>query len=316
MVSSSVSPASPSTPTCVVLGAAGQLGSALCDSLAADWRVVPITRATCDLTDEAALRHHLAAAAPALIVNAAAYNAVDRAESEPEAARAVNARLPELLGTEARALGARVLHYSTDFVFDGAGGAPYDETAAPAPVNAYGRSKREGEERLLATGADALVIRTSWVIGAIGDNFARRILRLAMTRDQLAVVTDETSIPTAAPDLAAATAALVRRADVGSAAGRPLLHLACGGAASRFAYARHVLTAAAAAGLPLRVTAERIEPTTAAAFAAPARRPIDSRLDSGLAARTFGLVLPDWRDAVAPVLTAIVDAVLVDRDAL
>ena len=314
MVASGPRPASPST--CVVLGAAGQLGRALCHTLAHEWRVVPVSRATCDLTDAPTLRRLLHDAEPTLIVNAAAYNAVDRAESDPEAARAVNARLPAWLGTEARALGARVVHYSTDFVFDGAGGAPYDESAAPAPVNAYGRSKREGEERLLATGADALVIRTSWVLGAVGDNFARRILRLAMTRDQLAVVTDETSIPTAAPDLAAATAALVRRADVGSGAGRPLLHLACGGATSRFAYARHVLAAAEAAGLPLRVTAERIAPTTAAAFAAPARRPIDSRLDSGLAARTFGLVLPDWRDAVAPVLTAIVDAVLADRDAL
>ena len=307
-------PTSPSTPTCVVLGAAGQLGRALCSSLAAEWRVVPLTRAAGDLADEPTLRRLLRDAAPSLVVNAAAYNAVDRAETEPEVARMVNARLPELLGAEARALGARVVHYSTDFVFDGAGGAPYDESAAPAPVNAYGRSKREGEERLLATGADALVIRTSWVIGAVGDNFARRILRLALTQGHLAVVTDETSIPTAAPDLAAATAALVRRADVGSAAGRPLVHLTSGGAASRFAYARHVLEAGAAAGLPLRVTAERIVPTTAAAFSAPARRPIDSRLDSGLAARSFGLVLPDWRDALAPVLAAICAAVLADRD--
>jgi len=298
--------------TCVVLGAAGQLGRELLGALAPGWRVVPVTRATCDLTDAVALRRLLRDAAPALIVNAAAYNAVDRAEAEPEAAEAVNARLPEVLGEAGRAMGARVIHFSTDFVFDGAGGAPYPETAIPAPVNAYGRSKRDGEVRLLASGADALVIRTSWVIGPVGDNFARRILRLALTRDHLAVVTDETSIPTAAPALAVATAALAGRPDIGSAVGRPLLHLACAGAASRFEYARVVLEAAEAVGLPLRVSADRVAATTAAAFAAPAARPIDSRLDSGLAARTFGITLPHWRDAVAPVLAAI----LADRDTL
>ena len=299
-------------PTCVVLGAAGQLGRELLIALAADWRVIPVTRATCDLTDLPTLRRLLRDAAPALIVNAAAYNAVDRAESEPEAAWAVNARLPEVLGEEGVTLGARVVHYSTDFVFDGAGGAPYDETAEPMPVNAYGRSKREGEVRLLATGADALVIRTSWVIGPVGDNFARRILRLALTRDRLAVVTDETSIPTTAPFLAAATAALARRTDAGSVAGHPVLHLACRGAVSRFAYARHILAAASEVGLPLRVTAAELAPTTAAAFSAPAARPVDSRLDSGLATRAFGLDIPEWREALAPVLAAI----FADRDAL
>lgn len=299
-------------PTCVVLGAAGQLGRELLTALADDWRVIPFTRATCDLTDLGTLRRLLREASPSLIVNAAAYNAVDRAETEPEAARSVNAELPGVLGEEGVALGARVVHYSTDFVFDGRGGAPYDETAEPNPVNAYGRSKREGEVRLLDSGANALVIRTSWVIGSVGDNFARRILRLALTRDRLSVVTDETSIPTTAPFLASATAALVRRANVGCVGGTRVLHLACRGAASRFEYARHILAAAAEAGLPLRVAPADVAPTTAAAFSAPAARPVDSRLDSSVAMRAFGLDIPEWRDALAPVLAAI----LADRDAL
>jgi dTDP-4-dehydrorhamnose reductase len=149
------------------------------------------------------------------------------------------------------------------------------------------------------------VIRTSWVIGRVGDNFARRILRLATTRDDLSIVTDEVSIPTSAPALATATAALVDQADAGSRGGVPRLHVACRGAASRLEYAAFVLRAAEAAGVPLRVSPARLRPTTAAAFSAPARRPSDSRLDCGLAARRFGVVLPDWRLAVGEILPDI-----------
>ena len=292
-------------PVCIVLGAAGQVGRELCSSLAGRWEVVPVTRARCDLGSEQAVQRLLGEVAPRLIVNAAAYNAVDRAESDQEAAWRINARLPELVGAAATALRARVVHYSTDYVFDGAADAPYPESAVPRPINAYGRSKLEGEERLLATGADALVIRTSWVIGRVGDNFARRILRLATTRDDLSIVTDEVSIPTSAPALATATAALVDKTDAGLRGGVPRLHLACGGVASRFEYAAFVLRAAEAAGVPLRVSPARLRPTTAAAFSAPARRPSDSRLDCGLAARRFGVVLPDWRLAVGEILPDI-----------
>jgi dTDP-4-dehydrorhamnose reductase len=249
---------------------------------------------------------------PRLIVNAAAYNAVDRAEEETGEAWRINARLPALLGDVARDLAARVVHYSTDYVFDGAGGAPYAEGAVAIPLNAYGRSKLEGEERLLAVGADALVIRTSWVIGPVGDNFARRILRLAATRDELSIVTDEISAPTNSLDLAAATAKLVGRADVGAWGGTPRLHLAGGGAATRFEYAAFVLGVAEAAGMRLRVPAAALQPTTAAAFNAAARRPTDSRLDCGLAARRFGITLPHWRTAVGALLPEIVASSVAD----
>lgn len=313
-------------PVILLTGAAGQLGHELRATLAPLGEVYAVTRAECDLTDESALRTLLRRVRPALIVNPAAFNAVDRAEAEPALAHAVNARVPAILGEEATALGASVVHFSTDFVFDGSKGAPYTEGDAPNPLGAYAASKLEGERALAATGAVHVALRTSWVVGAHGENFARAVLRLAAAHDELRMVADQTSIPTPTPALAAATArigarllealgAVPRGSYAGVVAPLPagvvpqgVYHLASAGAATRYAYAQFVLAEARAAGVALRLTPERMHPVTAEAFAAPARRPADSRLASHRAARELGVALPDWRLGVRAVLRQILSA--------
>ena len=304
------------TPVILLTGAAGQLGHELRRTLAPLGRVVPLTRRECDLTDERALRAVVRAHRPDLVVNAAAYNAVDRAESEPDLAMAVNARVPAVLAEAVQEWDGTVIHYSTDFVFDGTKGAPYVEHDAPSPLGAYGRSKRAGETALLATGAPHVVLRTSWVVGPHGDNFVRAVLRLAAERDELRMVADQTSIPTSAPALADATARIgaqrlsadgrrgdQERTDTSVRAG--LFHLAATGASSRYDYARFIVAEASAMGHEMRLTLDRIHPITAAEFGAPARRPADSRLDSTRAAEAFGVVLPEWRLGVRAVLRQI-----------
>ena len=311
-------------PSVILLtGAAGQLGHALRHTLAPIGAVHAVTRAECDLTDEGALRALVRRVRPALIVNPAAYNAVDRAESEPDLAFAVNARVPAILGEEGAALGAPVIHFSTDFVFDGTKGAPYDEADAPNPLGVYAASKLAGERALAAATEAHLVLRTSWVVGAHGENFARAVLRLAAAHEEVRMVADQTSIPTPVPPLAQATTrlaarlleasgAIARGACAGVAAPLPagvvprgVYHLAAAGAATRYAYAQFVLAEARAAGVALRLTPARMRPVTAAEFAAPARRPADSRLACHRAARELGVALPDWRLGVRDVLRQI-----------
>jgi len=291
----------------VLTGANGQLGFELRRALAPLGVVHALDRAACDLADEAALRATLRKLEPGLIVNAAAYTAVDRAESDEAAAAAINAQAPGILGEEAAARGAPVLHFSTDYVFDGRLDRPYVESDPVDPQSVYGRTKLAGERALAAATPRHWTLRTSWVVGAHGGNFARTMLRLAAERDSLSVVADQVGAPTPAALLADLGAHLVRRwqclGDAGAAWG--LYHATASGETSWFAYARFVLAQARAAGRPLKAGPDDIRPIATAQYPTPARRPANSRLDCSHFAATFGLRLPPWQEGVSHVLRQI-----------
>ena len=268
----------------LLLGKSGQLGWELQRALAPLGELVALDRdspapLSADLSQPESLAATVRAVAPDVIVNAAAYTAVDKAESEPALARAVNAAAPGALAREAAACGAWLVHYSTDYVFDGSGSAPRDESAATGPLNVYGRTKLEGEETIRASGCRHLLLRTSWVYGVRGGNFARTMLRLAQERETLKVVDDQIGAPTGADLLADLTAHMIRaaRADA-SLSGT--YHAVAGGETSWHGYASHVIAWARAAGLPLRVTEGGIQAVPSSEFPLPARRPLSSRLST------------------------------------
>jgi dTDP-4-dehydrorhamnose reductase len=291
----------------VLTGAEGQLGFELQRALAPLGDVRALDRAACDLADADGLRERLRALEPAIIVNAAAYTAVDRAESDESAATAVNALAPGVIGEIAAAYGAPVLHFSTDYVFDGRLDRPYRETDAVEPQSVYGRTKLDGERSLAAANPRHWVLRTSWVVGARGGNFARTMLRLAAERESLRVVADQIGAPTSAALLADLGAHLLRqwqcRGDEGAAWG--LYHATASGHTSWFEYARFVLAQARAAGRPLKAGPDDVHPITTAQYPTPARRPANSRLDCSRFERTFGLRLPPWQEGVGHVLRQI-----------
>ncbi|MGB9108818.1 MAG: dTDP-4-dehydrorhamnose reductase, partial [Telluria sp.] len=245
----------------LLTGKDGQVGFALARALAPLGDVVAVGRADCDLRDADAVRALVRKAAPDVIVNPAAYTAVDRAEAEPDEAFAVNARAPGVLGEEAARIDALVVHYSTDYVFDGAGSAPWTEDDAPAPRSVYGSSKLAGERALAEACPRHLILRTSWVLGAHGGNFAKTMLRLAAQRDSLTVVDDQFGAPTSAALLADLTAHVVRRhlSEGGDAFPFGTYHLAAAGETSWYEYARFVLGAAQAAGMPLKAGPEQVQ---------------------------------------------------------
>lgn len=287
----------------LLTGSGGQLGFELRRSLAVLGEVVAVGRADCDLADAAALRALVARVRPDAIVNPAAYTAVDKAESEPAAARAINAEAPRVLGEAAAERGALVVHYSTDYVFDGALERPYAEDDATDPQGVYGRTKRDGEVALAAAAPRHLILRTSWVVGAHGGNFAKTMLRLAAERDSLRVVADQWGAPTSAALLADLTAHLLRQWQAAPARfPYGLYHCTAGGETNWCEYARFVVDAAARAGRPLKATAARIEPIATRDYPLPAKRPANSRLDCTRFKQTFGLTLPDWQLGLRHVL--------------
>lgn len=277
-------------PTVLVTGANGQLGFELVRLLAPHGDVVATDRARLDLADPDAIVAAVRGARPALIVNAAAYTAVDRAEKEPALAHAINGRAPGILAEEAKRLGALLIHYSTDYVFDGERRTPYPEDAPAAPRNVYGASKLDGERAIAATGAHALVFRTSWVYGLRGANFLLTIRRLAAQRDELRIVADQIGVPNWCRELAQATARIVG-AGLGAAIERGgLYHLCAHGEASWHEFACAIL-----AGAP----APRIVAITTAEYPTPARRPAYGVLATTRFEATFGFALPDWHDSLA-----------------
>ena len=237
------------------------------------------------------------AVAPNVIVNAAAHTAVDQCESEPALARAINATAPGVLAREAKACGAWLVHFSTDYVFDGSGSTPWVEDAATGPLNVYGQTKLEGEQAIRASACRHLLFRTSWVFAARGGNFAKTMLKLAAQRDRLTVIDDQIGAPTGADLLADVTAHALR-----AALQRPELqgtyHAVAAGATSWHGYARHVIEHARAAGVALTVAADAIVPVPTAAFPTPARRPANSRMDTRKLQSSFGLSLPAWQSGV------------------
>ena len=281
--------------TILVTGAQGQIGFELARLLLPHGEVVAADRAKLDLADPDAIVAAMRGAKPALVVNAGAYTAVDLAEKETALAQAVNGRAPGILAEEAKRLGAVLIHYSTDYVFDGTRKTPYPEDAPTAPLNAYGASKLEGERAIAATGAQALVLRTSWVYGLRGRNFLLTIRRLAAERDELSVVADQIGVPNWCRTLAESTARIVG-AGLASAAERAgLYHLSSTGQASWHDFARAIV------GDAPRPT---VRPIATADYPTPARRPAYGVLATARFETTFGFALPDWRDALARCLAS------------
>ncbi len=282
----------PRSPMKILLfGANGQVGWELQRALAPLGTLTALGRGDGDL--EKPLRPILEREAPDVIVNAAAYTAVDRAESEPERAQRVNGDAVAEMAQAAAESGALLVHYSTDYVFDGRGAAPYREDDATAPLNTYGRTKLAGEAAIRASGCRHAIFRTSWVYAARGKNFARTILERAKTLDSLKVVADTWGVPTSAELLADVTALAIHR-DAGRFPSGTY-HLVPSGETTWHGYAAVLLETARACGVPLRVAPDAILPVAASAFPAPAARPLNSRLDNTRVQRTFGLQLPDWR---------------------
>lgn len=291
----------------LLTGRNGQVGFELQRALAPLGQVHAVDSGDCNLADADALRALLRKLQPQVIVNPAAYTAVDRAESDVQQAMAVNAVAPGVLGEEAERLGASVIHYSTDYVFDGSKGTPYVESDATAPLGAYGRSKLDGETALSRATSRHLILRTSWVVGAHGSNFAKTMLRLAAERDELRVVSDQLGAPTSAALIADVTAHLVRRLQRPGSDRFPygLYHATASGETSWCEYARFVIGYALRTGRALRVTPNEVHPIGSDQYPTAARRPANSRLDTSLFRSTFGLELPHWQEGLGHVLQQI-----------
>jgi dTDP-4-dehydrorhamnose reductase len=293
----------------LLLGAQGQLGWELQRSLSVVGEVIACSRHAggahqADLAEPESLVDLVRRWQPAAIVNAAAYTAVDKAESEPEVARRVNALAPGVLAREAAALGAPLVHYSTDYVFDGSGSQPRDEDASTAPLNIYGATKLEGEALIRESGCCHLILRTSWVYAARGGNFVRTMLRLAAEREELQVICDQIGAPTGADLLADVTAqALPRLLTDATLAGT--YHCAAGGETSWYGYACFVIEWARRHGQTLRVPANGVVAIPTRDYPTPARRPLNSRLDTTRLRSKFGLSLPDWKQGVERMLQEI-----------
>ena len=282
-------------PAILLTGARGQLGFELARVLAERGDVVALDRAALDLGDADAIVETVRRVAPQIIVNAAAYTAVDRAESEPALAGAINARAPEVLAAEARRLDALLIHYSTDYVFDGASQAPYDEDAAPNPLNVYGESKLAGERAIGASGAAHLVLRTSWVYGWRGQNFLLTMKRLGAEREELRIVADQFGVPNWSRALAEATATLLRGGVAALAERSGTYHMSARGRASWYDFACAIFNCAARPSLVPIATAD---------YPTAARRPASAVLATAKFERTFGFALTDWREMLATCLAA------------
>lgn len=295
----------------LLLGKNGQVGWELQRSLAPLGELVALDRAgdaargLCgDLQDLDGLRSTVMALRPDVIVNAAAHTAVDKAQSETDLARRLNAEAPAVLAEAAQAVGALLVHYSTDYVFDGSGRTPWVETAPTGPLNVYGQTKLDGERAIAAACARHLILRTSWVYAARGGNFAKTMLRLAAERERLTVIDDQFGAPTGAELIADVTAHAIRQLlqrpqDAG------IYHLAAGGETSWNGYARFVVDTARAIKPDLKLAVQEVAPVPTSAFPTPAQRPHNSRLDTARLQQTFGLRLPHWQQGVARMLTEI-----------
>jgi dTDP-4-dehydrorhamnose reductase len=292
----------------LLFGKNGQLGWELQRALAPLGELIALDRRSAehaaDFAQPAALARTVQALRPDVIVNAAAHTAVDQAEREPERAALLNAEAPRVLAREAAALDAWLVHYSTDYVFDGSGSAPHTEDEPTGPLSVYGRTKLEGEQHVRASGCHHLIFRSSWLYAARGGNFARTMLRLAAERDTLNVVDDQHGAPTGA-DLLADVSAHALRAALASPALAGTYHVAAAGATTWHRYAVLVIEWARANGLSVRVPPDAVRAVPSSEFPSAARRPLNSRLDTGKLRGAFGLVLPPWEHGVLRMLSEV-----------
>ncbi|MGS1008483.1 dTDP-4-dehydrorhamnose reductase [Achromobacter anxifer] len=289
----------------LLLGKDGQVGRELCRALLPLGEVVALGRGDADLRDQDALLTALVHHRPDVIVNAAACTAVDQAESDPDTARQVNALAVAALARHARAAGALLVHYSTDYVFDGSQERPYTETDTPNPLNAYGRSKLEGEHAIQASGCDALIFRTSWVYSTHGGNFLDAMLRLARERESLDVVADQHGAPTSAALIADLTALAIQRRRAGQLPAGTY-HLAAAGSTSWHGYAKYIVAGAAARGAVLALTPARIRAVATRDYPATAQRPRNSMLDTAVLSRALQRQMPPWTEQVDRTLDQLV----------
>ena len=289
----------------LLLGKGGQVGWELQRSLAPLGELVALdfdsAEFNADFSRPEQLAETILKVRPDVIVNAAAHTAVDKAESEPDFARKLNATSPGVVAEAAGQIGALMVHYSTDYVFDGSGSKPWQENDATGPLSVYGSTKLEGEQLVAKHCSKHLIFRTSWVFAARGGNFAKTMLRLAKERDKLTVIDDQYGAPTGAELLADLTAHSIR-ATLQDPSKAGLYHAVAGGETTWCGYARFVLEQARQAGVELKAGPEQVEAVPTSAFPTPATRPANSRLDTRKLQSTFGLVLPHWQQGVARML--------------
>jgi dTDP-4-dehydrorhamnose reductase len=295
------------TKRILLFGAGGQLGSAFIEAWRGPDELLPLTRSEADLAIAGQAASAIARLRPDAVINAAAYTAVDKAESEPELAQRINAEAVQEMAQACAMLNLPLVHYSTDYVFDGTKPEPYAETDAPAPLSVYGRTKLAGE-RAAALSPKHLVLRTSWVFGPHGGNFLRTILRLAGERESLDVVADQIGAPTAtALIVSASLAAFGRMRDAPADDPRwGVYHLTAAGAVSWCDYARWIVREAGGLGASLRLAESAIRAIDSSSYATAAQRPLNSRLDCGKFQTAFDYALPAWQDAAAPVLKRLI----------
>ncbi len=294
----------------LLLGKNGQVGWELQRSLAPLGELIALDRCSTefcgDIGNLAGLADTVRAVKPDIIVNAAAHTAVDKAESEPDLARALNAQAPEVLAVEAEKIGAWLVHYSTDYVFDGRGVTPWLETDATSPLSVYGASKLEGERLIARHNPRHLIFRTSWVYAARGGNFAKTMLRLGQERDKLTVINDQFGAPTGADLIADVTAHAIRQAtqvNVNTPAG--IYHLVASGTTTWFEYAKHVIDQVEKAQQAIKLKVTDVLPVPTSDFPTPAKRPHNSRLDTQKLQITFNLTLPPWQHGINRMLAEI-----------
>lgn len=295
----------------LLVGKNGQVGWELQRSLSPLGELIALDRHSTaadggcgDLGQPDQLRQTVLALRPDVIVNAAAHTAVDKAESEPELARRINALAPGVLAEAALAVGALLVHYSTDYVFDGSGTTPWAEEAPTGPLSVYGRTKLDGERAIQASGCRHLIFRTSWVYAARGGNFAKTMLRLAAERERLTVIDDQWGAPTGADLIADVTAHTIRQV-LQKPGLTGLYHLAAAGETTWNGYARFVLDTARAIKSDLALKTQEVVPVPTSAFPTPAQRPLNSRLNTSLLRETFQLTLPHWQTGVRRMLAEI-----------
>lgn len=292
----------------LITGCDGQVGHELLKTLAPLGDVVGVTRSDADLSREEDIQALLNRYSPDVLVNPAAYTAVDKAESEQAVAYDLNAKAPEKMAAWCRENQCLFVHYSTDYVYPGVGNMAQGEDTEPAPASVYGQSKLAGDQAVMRECPGALIFRTSWVYGARGRNFMLTMLRLAAEKSRLHVVADQIGAPTPAWLIAQVTAIAVRERLAGEQSLKGVFHLTCGGAASWCDFAKEIIARAGAAGKPLVLDESKVHPIPTSEYPAPAPRPFNSRLDVSRLEQALGLALPDWKTGLAITLSELVEA--------